>query len=161
MNVSFSRGAKNLLLLFTALLILVAAVPAQAPSGSLRGQVTDPSGAAVANATVVVLPADGASSTATTNRDGIFEVKPLAPGNYTVQIFAQGFAPFELKSVTVSIASARSLNIKLSIQEQQEKVVVSDSTTSLDTAGGSNANHHDLALNRNVVPNLASNCGTI
>ncbi len=140
MNVSFSRSAKKVMFLFTALLIFVAGVPAQGPGGRLRGQVTDPSGAAVANATVVVLPADGASSTATTDRDGIFEVKPLAPGDYTVQVFAQGFAQFELKNVTVSTASARSLNIKLSIQEQQEKVVVSDSTTSLDTAGGSNAN---------------------
>src|SRR5882757_7310215 len=98
MNVSFSRSAKKLVLLFTALLIFVAGVRAQAPNGSLRGQVTDPSGAAVVNATVVVLPADGASSNATTDRDGIFEVKPLVPGSYTVQVFAQGFAPFELKS---------------------------------------------------------------
>src|SRR5258708_38972310 len=140
MNVSFGRSAKNLMFMFAARLFFVGGVPAQAPGGCLRGQVTDPSGAAVANATVVVLPADGASSNATTDRDGIFEVKPLAPGSYTVQVFAQGFAPFELKGVTVSPASARSLNIKLSIQEQQEKVVVSDSTTSLDTAGGSNAN---------------------
>src|SRR5258708_6247021 len=140
MEFSFSRSAKKSMLLFAALLIFVVGVPAQVPGGSLHGQVTDPSGAAVANATVVVLPADGASSTATTDRDGIFEVKPLVPGSYTVQVFAQGFAPFELKGVTVSTAFARSLNIKLSIQEQQEKVVVSDSTTSLDTAGGGNAN---------------------
>ena len=42
---------------------------------SLRGQVTDPSGAAVAGATVLVLPAEGASITRTTNRDGILRGK--------------------------------------------------------------------------------------
>src|SRR6266404_4918964 len=140
MNVSLNRSAKKLVFLFSALLMIVAVAWAQTPAGSLRGQVTDPSGAAVANATVVVLPADGASSTATTDRDGIFEIKPLAAGKYTVQVFAQGFAQFELKNVAVSATAAASLNIKLSIQEQQEKVVVSDSTTALDTAGGSNAN---------------------
>ncbi len=48
------------------LLVLVARAAAQTPTGSVRGQVTDPSGAVIAGATVVVLPADGASSTATT-----------------------------------------------------------------------------------------------
>src|SRR5260221_12514055 len=107
MNVSLNRSAKRLVFLFTALLIFVAGVPAQAPSGSLRGQVTDPSGPAVANATVVVLPADGASSTASTDCDGTFEVKPLTPGSYTPQGFTQEYAPFALNTPTVSYASPR------------------------------------------------------
>jgi hypothetical protein len=126
--------------LLSVLLIAVSGAMAQAPTGSLRGQVTDPSGAAVAGATVVVLPAQGASSTAITTRDGFFEVKPLDPGKYTVQVFAQGFAQFEAKDVAVGTAAPSVLNVKLAIQEQQEKVVVSDSATQLDTSGGSNAN---------------------
>jgi hypothetical protein len=126
--------------LLAALLIFVVGAVAQIASGNLRGQVTDPSGAAVAGATVVVLPAEGASSTATTARDGSFEVKALAPGKYTVQVFAQGFAQFEAKDVVVGAASPAALNVKLTIQEQQEKVIVSDSSTQLDTSGGSNAN---------------------
>jgi hypothetical protein len=106
----------------------------------VRGQVTDPSGATVVGATVVVLPPAGASSSATTNRDGIFEVKPLAPGKYTVQVFAQGFAQFSVSDVAVVAGSPVVLNVHLAIEEQREKVVVSDSTTELDTSSGSNAN---------------------
>ena len=142
MNLVFRLSTKwlvsTLALLFVFLSGTVA--PAQTPAGSVRGQVVDPSGAAIAGAAVVVLPAEGASSTATTNRDGNFEVKPLAPGKYSVQVFAQGFAQFELKDIAVAPGAPIALNIKLSIEEQKEKVVVNDSTTQLDTSGGSNAN---------------------
>src|SRR5579863_2504158 len=140
MNLLFRFSAKLLVLIFAVLFIFLAGAPAQAPGGSLRGQVTDPSGAAVAGATVVALPAEGASSTATTTRDGSFEIKSLAPGKYTVQVFAQGFAQFEAKDVAVTAAAPAVLNVKLTIQEKEEKVIVSDSATQLDTSGGSNAN---------------------
>ena len=140
MNLKFRLSPLKIVSLLAFLLIFLGAVCAQVPVGSLRGQVTDPSGAAVAGATVAVLPAEGTSSTATTNRDGIFEVKPLAPGKYTVQVFAPGFAQFSVKDVAIAAGSPMVLNVHLAIQEQQERVIVSDSTTQLDTSGGSNAN---------------------
>ena len=140
MNLKFRPSPLKILSLLAFLLVFLGTVCAQVPVGSLRGQVTDPSGAAVAGATVAVLPAEGASSTATTNRDGIFEVKPLAPGKYTVQVFAPGFAQFSVQDVAIAAGSPMVLNVHLAIQEQQERVIVSDSTTQLDTSGGSNAN---------------------
>ncbi len=140
MNLRFRLSLMTFVSLLALLPIFVSGVCAQVPVGSVRGQVTDPSGAAVVGATVVVLPAEGASSSATTNRDGIFEVKPLAPGKYTVQVFAQGFAQFSVSDVAVVAGSPVVLNVHLAIEEQKEKVVVSDSTTQLDTSGGSNAN---------------------
>jgi len=140
MNLKFRLRPLKIVYSLASLLIFLGGVCAQVPVGSLRGQVTDPSGAAVAGAMVVVLPAQGASSTATTNRDGIFEVKPLAPGKYTVHVFAQGFAQFSVKDVAIATGAPVALNVHLAIQEQQERVVVSDSTTQLDTSGGSNAN---------------------
>ena len=53
---------------------------AQASGGSLHGQVTDPSGAAVTKADVQVLGPDGKIVTTTTNQTGNYEVKGLAPG---------------------------------------------------------------------------------
>src|SRR5229473_1810617 len=140
MNLKFRLSPLKIVSLLAFLLIFLGAVCAQVPVGSLRGQVTDPSGAAVAGATVAVLPAEGTSSTATTNRDGIFEVKPLAPGKYTVQVFAPGFAQFSVQDVAIAAGSPMVLNVHLAIQEQQERVIVSESTTQLDTSGGSNAN---------------------
>src|SRR5882724_3907226 len=140
MNLKFMLSLTKIVSALAVMLSFLCGVCAQVPVGSLRGQVTDPSGAAVAGATVVVLPADGAASTAITNRDGIVEVKPLAPGKYAVQVFAQGFAQFSVQDVTIAAGSAAVLNVHLAIEEQREKVVVSDSTTRLDTSGGSNAN---------------------
>ena len=140
MNLAVWFNTKRLGSFFASQLLFLAAASAQAPVGSLRGQVTDPSGAAVAGATVMVLPAEGPSSTATTNRDGVFEAQPLAPGKYTVQVFAQGFAQFEVQDLAVAAGPPTVLNVHLAIQEQQEKVEVSDSPTQLDISSGSNAN---------------------
>lgn len=140
MNLRFRLSPIKFVFLFASLLIFLGGIFAQVPVGSLRGQVSDPSGAAVVGATVVVLPAEGASSTTTTNRDGIFEVKPLALGKCTVQVFAHGFAQFSVPDVAIAAGSPIVLNVHLVIEEQREKVVVSDSTTQLDTSGGSNAN---------------------
>jgi hypothetical protein len=121
-------------------IVLVSVVNGQTPSGAIRGQVVDPSGAAVVGATVLVLPVEGASITATTNRDGAFDVKPLAPGKYTVQVFATGFAQFEAKDVAVIIGTPAVVNVRLNIEEQKEKVEVSETTTQLGTSSDSNAN---------------------
>lgn len=140
MNLRFSFHLTKFVSFLALLLVTSARLWAQVPVATLRGQVTDPSGAAVVGATVVVLPAEGASSTATTNRDGMFEIKPLAPGKYSVQVFAQGFAKFSIEDVAVVAGSPVVLHVKLSIEEQKEKVLVNDSTTQLDTSGTSNAN---------------------
>ena len=140
MNLRFGLSPIKCVSLLVSVLLFLGIACAQVPVGGVRGQVTDPSGAAVVGATVVVLPAEGASSTGTTNRDGIFEVKPLAPGKYTVQVFAQGFAQFSVSNVAVVAGSPVLLDVHLAIEEQREKVVVSDSTTQLDISSGSNAN---------------------
>src|SRR5882724_1737294 len=140
MNLAFRLTSKLVVSLLALLTIFLADASSQVPTGSLRGQVTDPSGSAVPGATVVALPVEGPSSTTTTNRDGVFELKPLAPGKYVVQVFAPGFAQFEVKDVAVAAGSPIVIAVHLSIEEQKEKVVVSDSTTQLDTSSGSNAN---------------------
>ncbi|HVO56725.1 MAG TPA: carboxypeptidase regulatory-like domain-containing protein [Dongiaceae bacterium] len=143
----YKRRVYALALLLLGLAIGVPHAPAQTPpaaqtaTGAIHGQVTDPSGAAVVGANVLALPAGGAaSSTAVTTRDGLFDIKGLAPGKYTVQVFADGFAHFESKEIVVAAGAPFVLNVRLSIQEQQEKVVVSDTTTQLDTSGANNAN---------------------
>src|SRR6266581_3399178 len=122
MNLPFRLTSKLVVSLFASLLIFLADALSQVPTGSLRGQVTDPSGAAVPGATVVVLPVEGPSSTTTTNRDGVFELKPLAPGKYVVQVFAPGFAQFEVKDVAVAAGSPIVIAVHLSIEELQEEL---------------------------------------
>src|SRR5215813_6501107 len=141
----FGKAARMcFVFLLPSFLGLAVGAAAQTATGSLRGQVVDPSGAAVAGATVLVLPAEGPSITSKTNRDGSYEAKVLSPGKYTIQVFATGFAPFEAKDIVVTAGSTAVLNAHLSIEEQEEKVVVADSSTLLDASGASNANSVSL-----------------
>jgi hypothetical protein len=57
----------------------------QTPSGTLRGQVSDPSGASVPGAGVAVVSSTGQSSSGVANEDGSYEIRGLAPGKYTVR----------------------------------------------------------------------------
>jgi len=111
---------------------------AQTATGTLRGQVTDPSGAAVGNATVLVSTASGVA-TATTNRDGIFEVTGLAPGKYEVKVVADGFAAFDQPEIVISAGQAQKLNVAMKIEVQEEKVEVTDTTTKVDVNPANNA----------------------
>jgi hypothetical protein len=129
----------KLITLLAALLLLfpVAAFP-QGATGGLRGQVTDPSGAAVAGAKVIVTPATGKALTVDTGRDGSYEVKNLTPGKYAVDVIAKGFAPFEVLDFEISAGAAQKLDVKLDLAAQEEKVVVEGVTPTVDVSPESN-----------------------
>ncbi len=121
-----------------------AQVSSQSPSppsttGTLRGQVTDPSGAVVANATVAVLVSGGHTHSATSSRSGAFEIGNLPPGKYTVTANAQGFAVFVQNDVDIAAGQVAQFNIALDIQVQEEKVNVEGQTTQLDVNPANNA----------------------
>lgn len=128
-------------LILVLTLALLFAVPsfAQNTTGTIKGQVTDPSGAALVGATVLVTGPDGQTLSATTNRDGEYEVASLPPGTYKVQALAKGFSVFEDDSVPVTAARAEKLAITLAIETQQEKVVVSSEAETLSVAPENNA----------------------
>jgi len=93
-------------------------------TGTLRGQVTDPSGAVVTNATVAVLVSGGQTHSATTSKTGGYEIGNLPPGKYTVTANAQGFAVFVQNDVDVAAGQVAQFNIALDINVQEEKVNV-------------------------------------
>ncbi len=110
-----------------------------ATTGTLRGQVTDPSGAVVPNAAVAVLVSGGPTHSATTNRSGAYEIGNLPPGKYTVTANAQGFAVFVQNDVNVAAGQAAQFNIALDINVQQEKVNVEAEGPLLDANPANNA----------------------
>ena len=112
--------------------------PPAAP-GTLRGQVTDPSGAVVANATVAILVSGGPTHSATTGKTGNYEIGNLAPGKYTVTANAQGFSIFVQDDVEVAAGQSAQFNIALEINVKQEKVNVEGETPTLDVNPANNA----------------------
>lgn len=117
-----------------------AALAAQAPTAAIRGQVTDPSGSSVAGATVLLTTPTGGSMDTVTNKDGFYEFKDLAPGNYAIKAVAKGFALFDKSGIALAAGQAVLFNIPLALEVQQEKVLVNSTTTQVDMNPSNNAN---------------------
>jgi hypothetical protein len=72
--------------------VALSALHAQTIDTGILGEIRDPSGAAIAAATVTILqPTTGLSRTVTTDSGGHYEVRYLVPGNYNVEAKAPGF----------------------------------------------------------------------
>jgi uncharacterized membrane protein YgcG len=115
---------------------------AQSATGTIRGQVTDPSGAVVMSASVMATPGPGQpgeAKAATFGKDGTYEIKGLVPGTYSVSVVAQGFAPFEQTNVQVTAGAVRQLEIKLEIEQERQEVNVTGRAETLSVAPENNA----------------------
>ena len=112
---------------------------AQTNVGAIHGQVTDPSNAVVAGVSVIVTGADGNVLSATTNQQGTFDLKGVAPGKYKVEIFAKGFGPFAQDGAQVSAGQILQVNAALEIEVQQQQVTVTDQTGAVDVSPQNNA----------------------
>jgi hypothetical protein len=134
----FVEIAGSVLGLFAALLCSVG-LRAQSGTGTVRGQVTDPSGATIQNATVQVTGASGQPATTQSGRDGTYEVKGLAPGAYTVKADAKGFEEYQSAQVQVAAGQAQKVDLPLTIAAEQEKVeVTEDAGTALSVSPENN-----------------------
>ena len=107
-------------------LLLLATGWAQTRLGGLHGQVVDPSGAVVANAKVTVTPSNNKTGarTVTTNGQGVYSIEGLAPGVYTVDAKANGFALYTTSGVTVKAGEILSLDLSLAVSSVQASVNV-------------------------------------
>lgn len=134
------RVFRSLIALWVCVPLLVTGqLLAQSSSGALRGQVVDPSGAAVPGATVSVSSVSGQKASAKTSRNGAYEIKGLPPGTYTIHVEAPSFSPFQQGNVVVVAGRVRQLKISLKIQQQVEQVTVSAEATHLSVNPEENA----------------------
>ena len=106
--------------------------------GALRGQVADPSGAAIPGASVVMTPTSGSPVVVQSDGQGLYEFKSLAIGKYTLTASAQGFTLYQNGNVVIGNQPLR-LNIAMEIAVEQEKIQVSDSAPTIDVNPSSNA----------------------
>ena len=102
-----------------AVLLLSSFAAAQAVSGKIAGQVGDPSGAAIPNATVTVTDLDrGINYKTATNETGNYQATHLLAGHYKIRIEAPGFAPFEMY-VEVHVDASTEANATLTVGQTQ------------------------------------------
>ena len=113
--------------------------PAQ-NTGSIRGQVADPTGAVIPGANVLVLTTEGKTAGKTTSdAAGAYAVRGLPPGTYSVTVTAQGFAAYRVPNIVVSAGQTRNLNPALQIQVEKQEVEVQAENTTIGTAADANA----------------------
>ena len=122
-----------------AMLFCCGSLWAQVPPGSLHGQVTDPTGAVIPGATVTVQSAGGQRKTATTDGQGLYDVKGLPPDAYTVSAVAKGFSPSEPQVVAVTSGQAQKANISLEILVEKQQVEVQSETNQVEVSPENNA----------------------
>lgn len=95
-------------------------------TATITGQVTDSTGAAIPNATVVVKNVStGIERQAQSNEDGNYTVFPLIPGDYTMTVEQQGFKKY-VQNLTLNAKDRRPVTVVLEVGALTETVTVTD-----------------------------------
>jgi hypothetical protein len=150
-------GFRLVVLIFAAL-FFVPAAHAQFDA-SLRGTVTDPSGAVIPGATIT-LTDKGTNQIKTSQSDdsGIYTFNALAPGTYSVVAQRQGFKKKEIAQVVLIPEQPNALNVQMELGDVQQTVTVNGSsaplldtdTATVSTTISSNEIQHFPSYNRDV-----------
>src|SRR5215831_16729361 len=124
---------------------------AGAATGSIRGTVLDPTGAAVAKAQVEARNVlTGYEHKSMTDDQGRFELPLLPVGTYDIQAKAAGFTAYQQRGVLVELARASDLRIRLSVAGEQQSVTIEADATILTTSSAS----VDGGLNQRSMENM-------
>ena len=95
---------------------------AQSTTGTIKGVLTDDSGAVIPAAMVTITNTAGKHE-AQSQADGTYTQVGLPPGDYTVSLSFPGFSPFS-KQVTVSAGGVVQVPIQLSVVAEKQEITV-------------------------------------
>src|SRR5882757_2856395 len=136
-NAVRGKSMKKVIYTFIFIALIFSAAPslrAQTTNGSIEGSVTDPSGGAVAGASVTARNLDtGLTQATTTTEAGIYSLPNLPPGRYSVTVEAPNLKKHAQEGVTVTTGTAISLNIPMQLGAVSESVTVTADATQLQT----------------------------
>jgi len=120
------------------LLVRQSAFAQGAATGDLYISVKDPKGSVVTNATVTVRDvAKGLERAGSSDGQGGYSVRQLAPGTYSVTVDAPGFAKAEATGVAITVGGMAELPVALSIAGGKEIIQVSAQADIIETSRSS------------------------
>src|ERR1700681_5110118 len=124
-----------LLLLLSLMLSPYSAFVVSADTGgSISGTVTDQTGSVVPDTAVTALNLDTTvQQTTKTNANGFYAFTALPVGRYEIEILREGFNPYKRTGLVVDVNSQLRADVGLSMGEQKEEVVVSDTAAHVET----------------------------
>jgi hypothetical protein len=132
-------SAKGLHVLLLAVVVgfvsSTASLLGQGTSGSLTGQVTDPSGAAIPGATVALTNVEtNYSQNKVTDGQGVYLFNLVAPGNYVLTISANSFAQYVQKGIVINANLYATQNVQLKVAKAKgETINVTANAELIDT----------------------------
>ncbi len=139
MNSTGISHARTLRLIGFVLLLSVVFVPrcmqgqATVSTGSILGTVSDPTGAVVANAAILITnTATGRLLNTVSSPTGTYSLGALIPGDYTVKIDAKGFRPMQL-TLTVQVGVTTSGNVTVTVGSELQVVQAVASSVMVNT----------------------------
>ena len=129
------NGARCAILL--AACFVMFGVQAIAQEATMLGTVTDPSGASVPNAAIVITNTDtGVTRNLPTNSDGQYVAPDLVIGHYNVRATAAGFKAAEQKNLVLAVGDRTRIDFKLVVGSVQENVTVEANAIAVQTDSG-------------------------
>jgi len=132
MSGAFRRPIRAAAMAFAAIVFLFTFASAQTITGTIRGTVTDPSGAVVSGAHVTAIDAATNVKTSTvTDHSGDYNIQFLPIGIYTVKVSAAGFSTTSVAAFQLQIDQIAKIDAKLQVGSASTTVTVSSNTSPL------------------------------
>lgn len=116
--------------------------------GVMGGYVSDPTGAVVPNARVIVSSSDGALKMATTDSSGHWTVYGQNSGSYRAKVETPGFRT-EMFNLNYDGSQPSMYNFPISVGNVSETIEVSAEAAQIVTKSGTNQLHGDVAFSTN------------
>jgi hypothetical protein len=133
---TFLKVTGSLAVVLAALIFVSSGAWAQG-YGSIRGTVTDPTGAVVSGAQVTAIQAGtGLAMKTSTGGEGVYIFPTLAPSVYNISVSHPGFATYTQQSVQVRADAAVTANITLKTGKASETITVTADTAQVDVTTG-------------------------
>jgi len=154
---------------FVPLLILVAQILSAQGTGTISGNVLDPSGAGIPGATVTVRnTGTGLSRSLTSDVQGHYLVPDLPIGQYDVQGTHAGFQTVVRKSIELTVGAQPVIDLQLPVGQAEQTVNVTGEVSQVETTTAAmstlvnTTQMHELPLNgRNVEQLILLSPGVI
>ena len=142
-KVTYEGATASMLLVFLAVVSLLGiavngsltvALFGQTRAATISGQVKDPSGALIPNATITIRNTDtNVAQTTTSNGEGLFSVPDLIPGNYTVTAESPGMKRLERSGIALQVGDHIALDLVMQLGARAETVTVTGQVPLLRT----------------------------
>jgi Carboxypeptidase regulatory-like domain len=116
-------------------ILLVSSLAWGQATTSLRGTVTDPSGAVIPGCTVTLTsPETGFVRTTTSGPDGVYEFLVVPPGTYRLEVEAKGFRKYVREGLELLVKLPATANVQLTVGGETQTVEVTAGAPLLNTS---------------------------